>query len=930
MEFMPGPPASAALPGFTSPAGPQSVSPPQPPQPPWRGRSPPPSGGHALQQGGQGATSPSASQQGPLKWGQTNPYLNPSWVCIDCNTAYDNSFHCQCWQQWSHSFNSQPIGARQNGKQRQRRNQSRGLQQQAHQQASQQQQQQQQQRSHQQQQQQQQTQHSQQHHFAAQQQQWGGQQQPNPQQPPYQPQAQQPAYQQQYFQQENLRTDILYDNDSTTHQLRVPTLPQHLASHLNVDYHPLSDGVTSDTGEFDDDPEPLLPTESIEKLKAERLALSDAMKAYAPFRSEDANTYTTNPLEEFSQTRIRAIDRKLAFRATPLQRIKQHTACVQQYTGKLNEIESQIQSLSKEYHHTYSKLTSSNRSLERARHASLKQLTGKQKVEQFAAIGATFCDDLTQGLATQEADTFNAALKECLDKVKLLIVEKEAADQATAASATPIQSPRQSPAPAATRATGPSGPRMGTPPDNLSTPLSTSSFHRTSVPEFGSRLPATSPTGPPAASASRTQSPTVTKEAAEQHAALLAQQVQRQADAEMASFKEQAKQQVASKMANIEQIQAEKQLIEQTAERRVAALLQEGTELQGRAAGLVQQQQQDKEAITRQTLLLQEQEAHTKDIQAKLDHLQAQHALTVASQGAEQAQNQAQISAQLVEFESTIRGRLNQEATAETQRVHQIAQQHVDQQKLESDRALAVQQEESRKLHEELGRIQEGARMRECENEHLRNRLLAAEAKQQESQTQLLQPLVGQLAAQPTQVDEPSPQDPTPEPDVTGARARDFSPFPVVKDPPDLGPEFLEPEDNEELKFQPPKKRASTTSPSPVAAIADHVYPPAFHGAAGGHSDHSPTSVPIKRGRGVLSPPREKSTRAPVASPLAATSKAEFFAANFHKHADSPLQDHSTSVKRNKAAGEDAAPGEAIPQDLAPQFEEVQINAFPH
>ena len=78
----------------------------------------------------------------------------------------------------------------------------------------------------------------------------------------------------------------------------MPTLPQHLASHFSVDYHPLSDGVTSDTGEMDDDPEPLLPTDTIEKLKAERLALSDAMKAYAPFRADDADTYTTNPLEE--------------------------------------------------------------------------------------------------------------------------------------------------------------------------------------------------------------------------------------------------------------------------------------------------------------------------------------------------------------------------------------------------------------------------------------------------------------------------------------------------------------------------------------------------------------------------------------------------------------------------------------------------------
>lgn len=403
-------------------------------------------------------------------------------------------------------------------------------------------------------------------------------------------------------------------------------------------------------------------------LKAERQALTNTIREFAPFRASDAEAYTTNALEYFAHSRIREIDKKLAFRASPLQRIKQHTTVVEQLTGRLNDIESQIKSLSKEYHESYHKLSSAKRSLDRARHASLKQLSGKQKVEQFAAIGATFCEDLTQGLATQEASTFSAALKECVDKVKSLLLEKEAADQAASLAATPIQSPRHSPAPSDTRSR--SAPEnlsgmKGTPASKLSTPLSTNSLELSSAPEFGSRLPT--------APAPRSQPLTVTKEAAEQHAVFLAQQVQNQAKAGFATFQEQARQQVASKITAIEQMEEENRQIKLAAERKVASLVQEGQELQGRTAGLLQQQQQDQASITRQTQLLHEKEAHTNDIQAKLDHLQAQHSVTLAAQGGEQELAQARIDAQLVEYESTIRGRVNKEAMAEKQRIQQLA-----------------------------------------------------------------------------------------------------------------------------------------------------------------------------------------------------------------------------------------------------------------
>ena len=176
---------------------------------------------------------------------------------------------------------------------------------------------------------------------------------------------------------------------------------------------------------------------------------------------------------------------------------------------------------------------------------------------------------------------------------------------------------------------------------------------------------------------------------------------------------------------------------------------------------------------------------------------------------------------------------------------------------------------------------------------------------------------------QATQVDAPTPPVSSQETDLTGARERQFFPFATVEDPPDLGAELLsQPEaDNEGLS--PAKKRPSTQSPSPAAAIADHAYPPAFHGASGSQPSHSPLPVHVKRGRGALSPSRA-TTRVSAASPVA-----NFIATNFPAQADSPLQDHSTSVKKAKASEEGADPGSAIPQDLADQFEGVQLLAFP-
>jgi len=320
----------------------------------------------------------------------------------------------------------------------------------------------------------------------------------------------------------------------------------------------------------------------------------------------------------------------------------------------------------------------------------------------------------------------------------------------------------------------------------------------------------------------------------------MAQQVETQAKAELATFQEQARQQVASKITVIEQKEEENRQIKLAAELRESNLLKEGQELQGRTAGLVQQQQLDQAFITRQTQLLQEKEAHTNDIQAKLDHLQAQHLCTIAAQGGEQEIAQARIDAQLIEYESTIRGRVNQEAMAEQQRIQQVAQQQVDilnQQAIDATQALALHQEESRKLLEQRDRLSECARLRECENEHLRSRLSVAE-----ELAKAAQPPVEAQAVQATQVDAPTPPDSSQGTDLTGALEAQVSPFLTVQDPPDLGPELLsQPEaDNEALS--PAKKRPSTQSPSPAAALADHAYPPSFHGATGSQPSPSPPS----------------------------------------------------------------------------------------
>ena len=116
----------------------------------------------------------------------------------------------------------------------------------------------------------------------------------------------------------------------------------------------------------------------------------------------------------------------------------------------------------------------------------------------------------------------------------------------------------------------------------------------------------------------------------------MAQQVEAAAKAKLEEFQEQAKQQVASQIDTIQEKEEEHRLIRQAAHEREALLLAEGRQLQGQVAGFTKQQQDDLAQISQHAQLLQDKEAQTLELQARLDHLHAQHNCTLAAQGGDQ------------------------------------------------------------------------------------------------------------------------------------------------------------------------------------------------------------------------------------------------------------------------------------------------------
>ena len=141
-------------------------------------------------------------------------------------------------------------------------------------------------------------------------------------------------------------------------------------------------------------------------------------------------------------------------------------------------------------------------------------------------------------------------------------------------------------------------------------------------------------------------------EQAEAHANFKARQVEVAAKAKLEEFQEQAKQQVASKIDTIQEKEEEHLLLRQAADQREAQLLAEGQQLQGQVAGFAKRQQEDTAQISHHAQLLQDKDAQTQDLQARLDHLHAQHNCTLAAQGGDQQANQARTDAQLADVES--------------------------------------------------------------------------------------------------------------------------------------------------------------------------------------------------------------------------------------------------------------------------------------
>ena len=135
--------------------------------------------------------------------------------------------------------------------------------------------------------------------------------------------------------------------------------------------------------------------------------------------------------------------------------------------------------------------------------------------------------------------------------------------------------------------------------------------------------------------------------------------------------------------------------------------------VEGQVAGYVRQQQEDSAQLSNQERLLHEKQAQAHDLQARLDQLQTQHAMSLAAQGGEQEVNQECIQARLVAFESNIRSRVSQEAHEAQALVRQQARQQIEtmnRQVTEKTNELALQQEHSRRaLAEQL----ELARMRD-------------------------------------------------------------------------------------------------------------------------------------------------------------------------------------------------------------------------
>ena len=421
---------------------------------------------------------------------------------------------------------------------------------------------------------------------------------------------------------------------------------------------------------------------------------------------------------------------------------------------------------------------------------------------------------------------------------------------------------------------------------------------------------------------------TYTNDEAIAHANLLAQQVKAEAQAELESLQEQAIMQVAAKNLTIEQKEEDNLLIRQASQHRafqqreaelMSQLQHNCSHVEGQVAGYVRQQQEDSAQLSNQERLLHEKQAQAHDLQARLDQLQTQHAISLAAHAGRQDDKQEDIQARLVAFESNIRSRVSQEAHEAQTLVRQQAQQQIDtmnHQVIEKTNELALQQEHSRRA---LAEQQKLARLRDIEYEHLRTRLQEAE-----EVARLAKPVIEVTVVEATQVDPPTPTVTEATLVSTGVPVQPSPPTPRVPEPPSPGLELIFQEEEKGIEiFSPPKKRPATPSPSPVSFAAEGAaYPPINHGPAGSHSRTSSAGLPHKRGR---DPTKTRADAAAV--PPAETSPTSV--SRFISHhltpalTDSPLQDRSTGVKKSKPSGNETDEGNTVAQDLSEQFESL-------
>ena len=225
-----------------------------------------------------------------------------------------------------------------------------------------------------------------------------------------------------------------------------------------------------------------------------------------------------------------------------------------------------------------------------------------------------------------------------------------------------------------------------------------------------------------------------------------------------------------------------------------------------------------------------------------------------------------------------------------------------------------------------LAQQHELARMRDIELQHLQLRLQEAEAA-----AKIATSTDETSSAAQTQADPPTP---TTKETTTEASAtlliQQLQPYtqptrpasPSIHEPELL---FQEDEDTGTTSSPPPAERLATESPTPTSASMEGTtYPPMHHGTTVPHSMPSSAGSQIQRGREHAPTISAKPDSSP--KPASPTSASRVIRQNLTPSlADSPLQDHTTGVKKFKS-GVTNRPDhmQGLAQDVSKQFEPLK------